>query len=152
MEPQARLPRGQGAPAAVSREGACLTAAELPGLNVLLVEDELHVLLLIEDFLAELGCTVQSASSLEAALTAARSAAIDAAVLDVNLHGATSFPVADVLASRRIPFVFATGYAGRGLATPWNDRPWLQKPFAAEQLAQALRTALQNSQRMIPKS
>lgn len=120
-----------------------MNAAELPGLKVLLVEDELHVLLLIEDFLVELGCTVESATSLDAALRAAGSAPVDAAVLDVNLQGATSFPVAAVLASRRIPFVFATGYAGRRLGTPWQDRPWLQKPFVAAQLAQALRTALQ---------
>ena len=36
--------------------------------------------------------------------------AIDAAVLDVNLKGQKSYPVADALAARGVPFVFSTGY------------------------------------------
>jgi CheY-like chemotaxis protein len=119
-----------------------LTATNLTGLNVLLVEDELHVLLLIEDFLSELGCTVHAVSTYGEALRAADSAAVDAAVLDVNLHGRRSFPVADVLARRNIPIVFSTGYGNQGLDATWKDRPWLQKPFMTEQLARALRMAL----------
>jgi CheY-like chemotaxis protein len=124
------------------REFATLNVADLRGLSVLLVEDELHVLLLIEDFLKELGCTVHAVSTYDEALRAADSAAVDAAVLDVNLHGRRSFPVADVLARRNIPIVFSTGYGSQGLDVAWKDRPWLQKPFMAEQLAHALRTAL----------
>jgi CheY-like chemotaxis protein len=36
---------------------------------------------------------------------------LDGAILDINLSGKMVFPVADALADRHIPFVFATGYA-----------------------------------------
>jgi CheY-like chemotaxis protein len=124
------------------REVATLSADGLSGLRVLLAEDELHVQMLIEDFLLELGCEVQAVSSFDAALRAAREANVDAAVLDVNLSGQQSFPAAEALAQRHIPFVFSTGYASQGFQAAWKDRPWLQKPFVIEQLAQALRNAL----------
>jgi CheY-like chemotaxis protein len=119
-----------------------VTTDDLSGLRVLLAEDELHVLLLIEDFLKELGCEVQAVSTFDAALAAAASADVDAAVLDVNLQGHTSFPAAEVLARRHIPIVFSSGYARRGQDETWSDRPWLQKPFLVQQLGQALRRAL----------
>jgi CheY-like chemotaxis protein len=118
----------------IAREFATLTIDELWGLRVLLAEDELHVLLLIEDFLKELGCEVHAVSTFDAALAAAASAEVDAAVLDVNLHGRKSFPAAEALARRQIPIVFSTGYANQGQDVAWRDRPWLQKPFVVEQL------------------
>jgi hypothetical protein len=33
----------------------------------------------------------------------------DAAMLDVNLNGDKSFPIADALVARGVPFLFATG-------------------------------------------
>jgi CheY-like chemotaxis protein len=125
-----------------AQQGGKLNGEDLSGLRVLLVEDELHVQLLMEDFLEELGCKVQAVSTYDEALRAAGSAAVDAAVLDVNLHGQKSFPVAEVLARRDIPIVFSTGYGSQGIDAAWRERPWLQKPFVSEQLAQALRAAL----------
>jgi DNA-binding response OmpR family regulator len=123
-----------------------LSNDELSGLRVLLAEDELHVLLLLEDFLQELGCEVRAVSTFDDALAAAASADIDAAVLDVNLHGRKSFPAAEALARRHIPIVFSTGYANHGQeGAAWGDRPWLQKPFLVEQLGHALRTALRSA-------
>jgi len=130
-------------PRAFARQGGSPVSADrLSGLRVLLAEDEMHVQMLIEDFLLELGCEVQAVSSYEAALAAAREAEIDAAVLDVNLNGVQSFPAAEILAARHIPIVFSTGYASQSFPAAWKDRPWLQKPFVAEQLTQALRRAL----------
>jgi hypothetical protein len=34
----------------------------------------------------------------------------DVAVLDVNLSGQKSFPIADALVARSVPFAFSTGY------------------------------------------
>lgn len=118
---------------------------DLAGLRVLLAEDELHVLLLIEDFLRELGCEVHAVTTFDDALAAAASAEVDAAVLDVNLHGRKSFPAAEALARRHIPIVFSTGYARQRQDAAWRDRPWLQKAFVVEQLGQALRTALKSA-------
>jgi CheY-like chemotaxis protein len=121
-----------------------LSADGLSGLRVLLAEDELHVQMLIEDFLVELGCEVQAVSTFDAALLAAREADVDVAVLDVNLGGQQSFPAAEALAERHIPFVFSTGYGSQISQAAWKDRPWLQKPFVIAQLAQALRTAVKS--------
>jgi CheY-like chemotaxis protein len=124
----------------IARELTTLSIDDLSGLRVLLAEDELHVQLLIEDFLK--GCEVHAVSTFDAALVAAASADVDAAVLDVNLHGRKSFPAAEALAQRKIPIVFSTGYANQGQDGVWGDRPWLQKPFLVQQLGQALRKAL----------
>ena len=75
------------------------------------------------------------------ALDAARREPIDAAVLDVNLGEAKSFPIADVLRGRRVPFVFATGYGVEGLSEAYRDVRTLEKPFAPDQLARALNQA-----------
>jgi len=119
-----------------------VSADGLAGLRVLLAEDETHVQMLIEDFLLKLGCDVQVVSNLDAALRAAREADVDVAVLDVNLNSQQSFPAAAALSARQIPFVFLTGYASQGFKETWKDRPWLQKPFVIDQLAQALRSAI----------
>ena len=108
-------------------------------LRVLIVEDEMLVAMNIEDMLLDLGHEVAGiASRLAPALSLAGEAAIDAAMLDVNLAGENSFPVADVLAARGIPFVFATGYGRQGIEERYRDRPLLQKPFRASDLGLVL--------------
>lgn len=105
-------------------------------LRVLVVEDEYLVALQTEEMLIELGFEVVGpATRFDQALGMAQSAAIDAAVIDVNLRGVAIYPIADVLAGRAIPFAFATGYAANGVAPAYRDRPVLQKPFLADQLA-----------------
>ena len=60
--------------------------ADLKGLRVLVVEDEMMVSMLIEDMLSDLGCTVVGpASRLDEAIELANQAELDCAVLDVNL-------------------------------------------------------------------
>ena len=62
---------------------------------------------LIEDMLAELGCTVVGpATRVDEALKMIEIAAIDLAVVDVNLNGQRSYPVVDALAERGVPFAF----------------------------------------------
>ena len=109
-------------------------------LRILIVEDEMLVAMNIEDMLLDLGHEVAGlASRLEPALSLAREAAFDVAMLDVNLAGEASFPVADALRERGIPFLFATGYGIQGIAEDYRDAPVLQKPFRALDLEQALR-------------
>jgi CheY-like chemotaxis protein len=118
--------------------------SETAGHRVLIVEDEAMIAMLVEDMLVDLGFTVMAtAYSLEEALRTARSAEIDLALLDVNLNGKASFPVADILRARRIPFIFATGYSHIGRQADFGDAPVLSKPFNASSLAQAIETAQQ---------
>ncbi|MDB5693067.1 MAG: CheY-like receiver [Alphaproteobacteria bacterium] len=108
-------------------------------LRILIVEDEMLVAMNIEDMLLELGHEVAGiASRLEPALALAREGGFDVAMLDVNLAGDRSFPVADLLIARGIPFVFATGYGPEGIDAEYRDQPVLQKPFRARDLAAAL--------------
>jgi len=99
-------------------------------LRFLIVEDEALVSMLIEDALAELGHEVTAvASRLQEACELARSEHFDMAILDVNLDGRPSFPVAEILDERGVPFVFATGYGARGLDGKFSEVPTLAKPF-----------------------
>jgi CheY-like chemotaxis protein len=110
----------------------------LSGLKVFVVDDEILVKMLIGDFLEELGCRVaDTASTLEEALAKAQSGAFDAAILDVNLGGRRTDPVAEALVVRRIPFVFSTGY-GTPPSETFADVPVLSKPFKSPDLEQAL--------------
>ena len=111
----------------------------LSGLRVLLVEDENLVALLLEDMLAELGHTVVGPfARLRKGLEMARSVTVDLAILDVNLDGEKTYPIADVLAARGIPFAVSTGYDKQSLDVPYRDRPTLQKPFQQPDLERLL--------------
>jgi CheY-like chemotaxis protein len=113
------------------------------GTRVLIVEDEAMIRMLLEDMLEELGCTiVATAGGIEEALAAARDQNFDVALLDVNLQGINTGPVAKVLAARSVPFVFATGYGEQGLPEGYRDRPALKKPFQTDGLARMLQSAL----------
>ena len=119
--------------------------AELVGLKVLVVEDEALVAMLLEDMLTDHGCEVVGAASrLSQALELVGDPSLDfdAAILDVNLGGDPIFPVAEALAARGAPFVFATGYGAAGLPDSWRDRPTLQKPFSHHDVGRALAEAV----------
>ena len=89
---------------------------DLAGRRVLVVEDEMLVAMLVEDILAQLGCTVVGpAARIAEALPMARSEALDCAFLDVNVAGERVFPVAAALAERRVPFVVPTASYGNPL-------------------------------------
>jgi CheY-like chemotaxis protein len=108
-------------------------------LRILVVEDEMTIALLLEDMLQDLGHEVAAlAMRLPQALDLARTVAFDFAVLDVNLDGRTSFPVADVLRERGIPFTFVTGYGAAGLEPPYNAWSVIKKPFDEPTLQAAI--------------
>jgi CheY-like chemotaxis protein len=103
------------------------------------VEDEAVVAMALEDMLLHLGCVVVGpALRLKAALALAAVEPLDGAVLDINLGDERSFPVAEMLRSRSIPFLFATGYGDLGLEPPFANAPVLAKPYSLDALSQAL--------------
>jgi CheY-like chemotaxis protein len=111
----------------------------LSGRRVLVVEDEMIVAWLLEDMLADLGCAVVGpAARVNQALAMLDAEAIDAAVLDVNLNGQMSYPVADALAARGVPFVFSTGYNKDSLPNSYQGFVVLQKPFDRLKLGDTL--------------
>jgi CheY-like chemotaxis protein len=113
--------------------------SSLCGRRILVVEDEILVALLLQDMLADLGCLVVGpAASVDEALAMIETQAVDAAVLDVNLSGQMSYPVADALVARNVPFVFSTGYASNRLQEGYRAFPALQKPYHMSELCNAL--------------
>ncbi|MGO4405226.1 response regulator [Bosea sp. RAF48] len=105
-------------------------------LRIFILEDEALVAMLIEDMILELGHDVAAVSSrIDEALVIARTASFDLAILDVNLNGKPSYPVADVLISRNIPFAFATGYGRQDHDARYQHVPILPKPFVGTDLA-----------------
>ena len=115
----------------------------LAGTRVLVVEDEALISMMLEDYLLEIGCrVVGTAARVEEALEMARVVSRDVAVLDVNLAGKVSYPVAEILRARNIPFLFATGYGTAGLPVELRGSPVLSKPFLLDQLEKALRASL----------
>jgi CheY-like chemotaxis protein len=109
------------------------------GRRALLVEDEVIVAWLLEDMLSELGCAVVGpAASVRQALAMIDAEDIDVAVLDVNLNGETSYPIADALVARSVPFLFSTGYHKDRLRDGYRIFPALQKPFHVAELADIL--------------
>jgi CheY-like chemotaxis protein len=107
----------------------------LSGRRVLVVEDEMLVLIMIEDMLADLGCkSVTSAATVGKALALIDAQAFDAAMLDMNLNGSDSHPVAEALTARGVPFVYSTGNTGHGSIDGYSGRPVLKKPFKYEEL------------------
>jgi CheY-like chemotaxis protein len=133
--------------AAMTETGIAESGAEgeaIRGKRILVVEDEAIVAMLIEDILLELGAEVVGpATRLAAALALARGGGVDAAILDVNLAGEASFPVAAELRARGIPFAFATGYGAGGLPPDWAGIPVLAKPFREADLRGVLGRAIQ---------
>ena len=71
--------------------------------RVLIIEDEGAVGMLLEDMLADLGYEVVGvAARLAEGLRKAESETFDCALLDVNLDGRSSFPIAEALRKRAI--------------------------------------------------
>lgn len=114
-----------------SEPGSCLR-----GKRVLVVEDELLIAMTIEQVLLDHGCEVLGpVPSVGAALRLIDRQPPEAALLDVNLSGYLSTPIAEELARRGIPHLLVTGYVELVLADPVLKRaPYLAKPFTPASL------------------
>jgi light-regulated signal transduction histidine kinase (bacteriophytochrome)/CheY-like chemotaxis protein len=125
-------------PHAAKRQPA--PASPLKDKAVLLVEDSLMIALECEASLLQLGAReVMMASSVEEARALLAAQAVDLAVLDFNLGGENSMPIADTLIERSIPVIFATGY-GEALALPsqYSGTRTVVKPYTTAELQQAV--------------
>ncbi len=115
-----------------------LGPARIDGLRLLIVEDALLLALELEAGLEEAGAIiVGSAADVDEAMRLIDQP-LDAAVLDANLNGASVMPVAEALAARGVPFVFATGYGESRFNFAGFDAPVIRKPYDVTQVAAAL--------------
>ncbi len=106
------------------------------GKRILLVEDEPVLAIDAAMLLDEMGLNVIGpCATLDQGLASAETEMLDLAMLDINLRGEMSYPIADILYRRGIPIIFATGYG----SVDWRgDAPRVGKPYSQRDLETAL--------------
>ncbi|MBV9394430.1 MAG: response regulator [Methylobacteriaceae bacterium] len=112
----------------------------LSGRRVLVVEDEYFIAAdIVRTFRADGAEIIGPAGTVEDALELVHSTPrIDGAILDINLHGEMVYPVADALAKRSVPFIFATGYDKAAVPERHAGIKHCEKPVTPEAIARAL--------------
>lgn len=113
--------------------------------RVLLVEDDFLVGLSIKAMLERLGFEVVGpVASLSNAVETINNESVDAAVLDINIVGGTSVPIAERLRALARPFFFVTGYQSPTHLLPQELQGvrLLNKPVDERSIAAALKDVM----------
>jgi DNA-binding response OmpR family regulator len=111
--------------------------------TVLVVEDEGIIGFDVVDALRDAGCRqVHLAASVAGATALIHQHSPHVAVLDVRLGRENSFPLADMLALMRTPFVFLTAERQDTIPDRHRHRPLVRKPHSAAELVAAVVNAL----------
>jgi DNA-binding response OmpR family regulator len=114
--------------------------SDLAGLRILIVEDMGMVAQRLKWMLEKESChIVDVVSRLDDAAKLARSERLDGVLLDLNLSGEISYPVAEILHDRGIPFIIMTGYESSQIRADCASDAHLQKPFTDVELAAMMR-------------
>ena len=121
-----------------------ISATEMSGPSILVVEDEPLIAMMLEDFLDALGYRLAaSCDGVGEALAHVREGGFEAALLDVNLRdGETSWPVADALRESGCPFVIATGGSNDSVPERHAGAPVLSKPYTLDGVKEAFEALL----------
>ncbi|MFQ6162705.1 response regulator [Sinorhizobium meliloti] len=118
-----------------------MTTPDRSGWRVLVIEDDGLIAMDISDTLDQLGhVVVGPMRTVESALATIDNQVVDLALLDVNLsNGETSYPIAEVLSKRGVPFAFLTGYGEADLDGSFRGQPVISKPIGEKILSETLR-------------
>jgi DNA-binding response OmpR family regulator len=112
-------------------------ADTLLGKNILLVEDDELVAMAVEDVLIYAqAASVEVVGSVKRALEALARGQFDVAIVDISLRGEASWPVAQELRRRAVPYLTVTGY-GDMLDNELVTK-LLPKPYSMEGLLKAV--------------
>jgi PAS domain S-box-containing protein len=116
-----------------------------PG-RILIVEDELLVGMEMARAMKAAGWDVLGpAGTVEEAFALLSDRRPDAAVLDLNLNGQLVYPVADLLRSRNIPYIFCTGYETAEGDQRYSQTKIVHKPANLIALIQEVRQLLEDN-------
>jgi CheY-like chemotaxis protein len=110
-------------------------------LRLLVIEDETLIAMELADLLEDLGHRVVGvAGTLGRSLRLVEEFGerLDAVLLDANLGGISSEPVAQQLRLRGVPFVVASGYEGEELKRFGFNEPRVNKPYRRDEIQSAL--------------
>lgn len=122
--------------------GGFMTDQSRASPRVLLVEDDALILLSLESILIDAGYAPTTAATRAHALASLDTNPFDAAILDVGLRDGNSFPLAEALTQRRIPFCFCTGSNFTAMAS-YEGILTIGKPFTDAQVIDAVAQLLQ---------
>lgn len=114
------------------------------GARVLVAEDDPFIAAELRDLLGRAGMAILGpVPTVGAAMAVIGSDRPDAAVLDVNLRGKSSAPVAEALRSAAVPIVLVTGYTRDLIDDPrLRDVPIMPKPLSRGELLSVLDSLL----------
>lgn len=111
-------------------------------LRFMILDDEAIIALDLTGMLQDLGHSVVSvATRVAGGMEFARHGDLDMAILDINVHGVASFPLAAILQDRGVPIIFASGYGERGLIDGFRDALVLTKPYGRDDLSNVVAKA-----------
>lgn len=115
--------------------------SSIAGKSILVLEDEVLLAIEAADVLKSIGAIVIGpAHRIDQAMRLLDERCPDAALLDVNIHGASSTEVARRLVQQGVPFILTTGYGAQsGVA---GAAAVIDKPYTHEQIQQALSSIL----------
>lgn len=117
-------------------------------LRILIIEDEAVIAMTAEDMIEHLGFVVAGhAATLAEALERVDSIDFDIALLDINLNGQMSTPVAQALQAAGKRFVYTTGYGNAGPQSGFADAIVVAKPYTVAMLEKAIAQAVAGSDR-----
>ena len=105
---------------------------------VLIVEDEPIVALGLEDIIEGAGGRSFSAQRLEQAFALLTEHPFELAILDINVHGQHSYPVAAALDDLGVPYIFATGYGDTLHPQEFRNVPTVTKPYSPADIHSAI--------------
>lgn len=115
--------------------------------NLLIIDDDAHMLTSLSDILSQAGHEVASVSSGQEAIAIAATSALDLVISDIRMAGLDGIQTIEKLTEARpeLKSIVITGYAsedtpGRAMDVATCD--YLCKPFTAEQLLQSVMRAL----------
>ncbi len=115
--------------------------------RILIVEDEPLIALDLEGMLLDADFeVVDIAGTIEKALVIIEMGKLDAVLLDANLIGVSSAPVAVALAERGLPFLVLSGYAADQQPEAFRAGSYLQKPASPAQIIKLLNDILSEKQ------
>jgi hypothetical protein len=113
--------------------------------QILVVEDEALIAIYLEGLIRELGCVcVGPVVKLSEAIEQARTAIVDAAILNLIVDGQPAYAVAEILARRGIPFGFASGVMHASILPEWAARPRVDKPYSLQGVQRLIETLLRS--------
>ena len=121
------------------------SVSDLKQTRILIVEDEVLLALALQQALTAAGCAeVLLTSRVDHALEVISASPPSLVLLDINLQGKYSFPIADALADADVPFVFLSAQSREFVPPRHRARPFLEKPSDEEVVLTAIRMALED--------